>query len=702
MKKHKREDKKNYSPFFADRLLNISKEFEPFKVALRVTGIYAVFGILWIYLSDRLLDVLVQDKKIITLISTFKGWIFVILTGMLIFGLVYFSLNRIKNDKIKLEDGYQELASTYEELEATYAELTASEEELRQQYDTIVDNQAKIMENEEKYRLISEASNDGIWDELDNVRHFSERWLEITGYSRQEVEKMADWMNLIHPEDFPAAKALYDDHLAGKTSFYSSEYRIKRKDGNYIWIQSRGKAAFDGLGKVGRIAGSHTDISKLKDYQNELQYLAFHDALTGRPNRLALFNDVNNLLVSESESKFSFLFLDVDDFKFINDTHGHDFGDQIIILISERITEQLDNNSTFYRLGGDEFIIINKGIGSRKEAELFAEQIMLAFKEPVIIASSNLRINISIGICLYPEHGRNSNELLRCADIAMYKAKDIGGNYYITFAQSMNDVIIERMQIEEQLHNAMENKEFVLFYQPQYDIMENKITGMEALIRWNNPVLGHVPPLKFIEIAEETHYIIPLGKWVLEEACAFMKRIQPINNSGLTISINISILQLLQNDFVDMVLAIIEQNNLDPSLVELEITESILMESYDIIKEKLNKLCEKGIKIALDDFGKGYSSLSYLKVLPISTLKIDKSFVDSIYDDSGSNSLTEHIVIMGRSLGLKLVAEGVETKEQLDYLINHKCHKIQGYLYSKPLPEQTIIEFLEKETVLDL
>lgn len=556
----KEEIKANFWEQFLRKLIHISKEFSPIKVALRIAGIYVILGALWILLSDKVLENMVQDKYILTLISMVKGWVFVFFTGVIIFALVYSALRRIHNDELKIVQSYEEITTTYEELETAYEDLTAVEEELR--------------------------------------------------------------------------------------------------------------------------------------------HIAYHDLLTDLPNRAALYIETEKLIRANPDSNFTLLFIDADNFKFINDTMGHDFGDQLVKLMGKRLGYLVKETCSIYRLGGDEFIIVHKNSKKKKDVEVFASHVISGFKEPFKVGDSVLHINISIGVSVYPENGRDINELLRCADIAMYRAKEAGRNRYMVYTQSMNEIVTERMLIEKHLHTALKNNEFKLFYQPQFDIKENMVTGFEALLRWNSQELGLVSPLKFIKVAEETHLIISLGTWALWKACAFIKKLHTQGHTDLSISVNISILQLLQNDFVDSVLEVLEVYNLKPESLELEITESILMESYETIEVNLKLLCDRGIKIALDDFGKGYSSLSYLKQLPITTLKIDKSFIDSISSESVNKSLTGQIVEMGRSMGLSVVAEGVETQEQFNYLIRRKCHKIQGYFFSKPLSERDAEELVVNRKIV--
>ena len=688
--KKKRYTEDSSYPFFNRFSQFMMYSNTPVRGSSRIAGIYIILGVLWILLSDKIVEFFVQDRQWITTIGLIKGWLFVLASGAVIFGLVYYALKRVNNDEVKIDSSYRQLSATHEELEATYEELTAQEEELRQQYETLMENQQLLIDSEERYRLISEAGNDGIWDERDGIRYFSDRWLQITGYSREELEKLGDWKALVHPEDSKLVASVLQVYKENRAPYFASEFRLRHKNGHYLWIQARGKANFDILGNVTRMSGSHTDITELKEYQQKLKYLAYHDQLTGLSNRLALNEEKAESILSSELQNFSLMFIDIDNFKFINDTLGHNFGDQLIRLFGERLVSHLQGAGSVYRQGGDEFVVVFDSVPDTREINRYADQILASVIEPLIINNSSLYINISIGISNYPEHGSNINELLRCADIAMYKAKEKGGNCHIIYRNEMNESITERMIIHKNLHDALENNELELYYQPQYDLKEQRYTGIEALLRWNSKDMGLVPPLKFIGIAEETHLIVPIGTWVLKKACEFVKKLHDTGLADITVSVNVSILQLLQNDIVEIVFQTLEEYHLEPQSLELEITETVLMESYDAIKEKLNIFVNKGIKIALDDFGKGYSSLNYLKLLPITTLKIDKSFIDSISLENGSKSLTSNIIGIGRCMNLNIVAEGVETKEQLDYLTANDCDKVQGYWFSRPVPEPEI------------
>ncbi len=433
---------------------------------------------------------------------------------------------------------------------------------------------------------------------------------------------------------------------------------------------------------------------KIRVSEEKLSYLAYYDSLTGLANKLSLY-EVAGFIFTEETKGAALLFIDIDNFKYANDTLGHAFGDKLIIKVSERLTSLLRTDCSLYRLSGDEFIIIMSSIEGKEQAQEYASFLLAEFMKDFDSLNSNLKISLSMGIAIYPEHGSDLEQLLKYADIAMYHAKESGRKRFVIYDSVMNETFAERVAMEKYLQKGLDQKEFELYYQPQLDIKTNKITGFEALLRWNSPELGRVSPLKFIKVAEDTHFIIPLGTWVLERACEFLYQLRQRGFNELTVSVNISILQLFQADFPDIVNETLRQYRVEPDRLELEITESILMESFERIASRLQRLRDNRIGIALDDFGKGYSSLNYLKQLPITTMKIDKSFVDQI-TEGNKVELVGHIVSIGKDMGICVVAEGVEHPCQLSYLIEHDCDKIQGFLFSRPVPEQEVLRLLEE------
>ncbi len=650
--------------------------------------------------------------------------VFIILTAFIVILVIY--IRRLKKAEKELQESHSELSQLY-------VELAVSREEIEERCNELAASQEKLKESEERYRLVLDGSNDMIWDmDLVGKKYFfSDRWFDLMGYDKNEEHSFFDWKDLVHPDDLPLAKKASIDHLKGRTPYYSCEYRLRCKNGEYKWFLSRGKALFNSKGRATRIAGSLTDIDdrkkseiklqesyqeleatyeqlfatqaelnskyeEMKIIQDRLHHNAYHDALTDLPNRLALYEDAMAYMNQPGSEHSAFLYIDSDNFKFINDTMGHSFGDQLIIEIGKRLSLLLNDQQTIYRLGGDEFIINYRGYDRFEDVEDFAADIIKYFNLPFLIGDSTLYVTVSIGISMYPEHGTSPDELLQHADLAMYRAKSLGKNSFYVYNSYLQTIVKERMTIEKNLRGALPNNEFLLYYQPQLSIETGEISGFEALIRWNNPELGMVSPLKFINIAEETHMIISIGEWVLRSACIFLKKLHDMGYTSLNISVNVSILQLLQEDFVDVVQRTISDVGLEPGCVELEITESVLMQSYQAIADKLHQLKAAGIRLALDDFGQGYSSLSYLKQLPIDTLKIDKSFIDSIKSRNPKDNFIDTIVMIGRKMGLVVLAEGVEYKEQMDYLIKHKCHKVQGYLISRPVPETDAVKLYEE------
>ncbi len=426
--------------------------------------------------------------------------------------------------------------------------------------------------------------------------------------------------------------------------------------------------------------------------RNELKTMLYYDHLTGLSNRRKLLERLPDYLDDGTSKGKALIYLDIDDIKLINDTLGHPVGDRLIIETSQRLARNLIPPDELFRIGGDELVILTtfSRVSSLKEK---AESILKLFDEPFLIDTTYIHSTVSVGISLYPIHSDNADELLKYADMAMFHSKKTGKNCSVLYNANMLAAVHERATIGEHLHTALEKKELELYYQPQINTETRSISGFEALLRWHNPILGKVPPDKFIPIAEETHLIIQIGEQVLRQACKFIHRLHQQGYTNLNVSVNISMIQLLQDNFAQMVFQILEETETNPARLEVEITESILLESQHITVQHLTKLREKGISIALDDFGKGYSSLSYLDKLPISTLKIDKTFIDNIVEADKDTSITGNIVKIGKKLGLTVIAEGVENETQLAYLANQKCDRIQGWVFSKALPEDEAEQF---------
>ncbi|PKM96225.1 MAG: diguanylate cyclase [Firmicutes bacterium HGW-Firmicutes-1] len=432
----------------------------------------------------------------------------------------------------------------------------------------------------------------------------------------------------------------------------------------------------------------------LVEYKEKLYKLAYQDHLTLLPNRRLFYHDLSKKINEAKEDEcFVLLLIDVDNFKYVNDIYGHDYGDKTLLNISQRIQCLINDHMKLYRIGGDEFAIYIEGKADLTFIHQFASSIIDDFKKNLHI-STKTTVSMSIGISMFPETTKDLNDLVKFADVALYKAKDAGKGTYSIFEASLKRYMDEKILFEEKLKLALANDEFILHFQPQVDFNTGEIRGFEALIRWVNEDLGFVPPNRFIPIAEETKIIIEIGEWVLKTAIEFGSKLN-MGDKKYIISVNISVVQWMQDNFVEVVENALKDYQFSEEYLELEITESILIHSFDQTISKLHKLREKGIKVALDDFGTGYSSLNYLKELPISTLKIDKTFIDDILVEKSKNEhILNAIITLGHQFGLEVIAEGVETQEQLSYLYNNKCDTIQGYIYSKPLDQQKIDGFI--------
>jgi diguanylate cyclase (GGDEF)-like protein len=432
--------------------------------------------------------------------------------------------------------------------------------------------------------------------------------------------------------------------------------------------------------------------------KNEIEHLAYHDNLTGLPNRILLSKQINHSIVlSKSIGKMlAVLFLDLDDFKLVNDTMGHDIGDQLLIEVSKRLANALCIGDTVSRIGGDEFIILIKNAEDIDYINKVSEKILNCFNDSFIVNNQNYFATTSIGVAIYPTDGKNAEELIKNADIAMYKAKEKDKNQYIICNSVMKTKIIETMEMTNSLLQALERNEFELYYQPQLSCISSEILGVEALIRWNHPELGMISPVDFIPIAEKTNLIISIGDWVIRTACKQNKKWQDEGFTPIRMGVNVSVKQFLNGNLVKEVEEILRETGLDCQYLELEITESAVMKGKGNIIETLTIFKNMGIHIAFDDFGTEYSSLNYLKQLPVDRIKIPMTFIQGIGVNTKDEAITKAIIILAKNMGLGVIAEGVETKIQLDFLNQKMCDEIQGYYYYKPMPSNEVEELLRK------
>lgn len=437
------------------------------------------------------------------------------------------------------------------------------------------------------------------------------------------------------------------------------------------------------------------DITERRRYEEMIKYQAFYDSLTDLPNRL-LLKDRITLEISQSKytkQSLTIMYLDLDRFKLINDTLGHDIGDKLLKEVARRLKSCVNEADTVARIGGDEFVILLPDITREDSIGNLANNILETIREPILIDSHELYISVSIGVTIYPDDGGDVETLLTNADVAMYRAKEKGKNNFQLYTPALNEKALERLAMENSLRRALEYKEFVVYYQPKVSTESEQIIGTEALIRWQHPNWGLVPPLKFIPLAEETGLIVPIGEWVLRTACAQNKALQNAGLPPLTVAVNLSALQFQLQDLTKMVSKVLEETGLDPHYLELEITESIAMQNVEHTIMMINELKAMGIKFAIDDFGTGYSSLSQLNSFSVNKLKIDKSFVSKIGGVKNNSIIASTVLALGKSMDLGIVAEGVENQEQVNFFKLNKCDEMQGYFFGRPMTKEAFETF---------
>jgi diguanylate cyclase (GGDEF)-like protein len=528
--------------------------------------------------------------------------------------------------------------------------------------------------------------------------YWSDELFRIFGLSPGDYQKIEmDWVfSLVNPVDLPAfKKVMFAAAKSGQA--FNVVYRIISSTEGEVVVNSQGEVECDAEGRALLVSGTTLDITARIRAESEIQQLINYDTLTGLPNRSLLHDRIKLAIAQASRDHHlvGVLFLDLDRFKGINDTLGHRVGDRLLKTVAKRLAACVRESDTLARLGGDEFVAILVGVNTAEGITTVAKKILMLISEPIYIDDQEIYTSASIGIAVYPMDGDDSHTLLKHADLAMYQAKELDRNNFQFFSRDMNIKVLERMMLENSMRKALEREEFFLVYQPQVDARTGRITGMEALLRWQHPDLGLLAPDKFIYLAEETGFIVPIGEWVLRTACRQNKVWQQQGLPRVRVAVNLSAKQFGQYHLDEMIAATLMETGLEAEWLELEITESAIMKNADQNAVILQKLKEMGVSLAIDDFGTGYSSLAYLKHFPISRLKIDRSFVRDITTNPDDAAIAEIIIAMAQTLKLSVIAEGVETRAQMELLSFNNCVEMQGYLFSRPVPSAQFAKLLQ-------
>jgi diguanylate cyclase (GGDEF)-like protein/PAS domain S-box-containing protein len=557
----------------------------------------------------------------------------------------------------------------------------------------------------ERLSLATAVANIGVWewDLATNTLQWDTTMFAIHGLAPVVPMSFERWSAAVHPEDLSGVEAGLHRAVGEKTKS-SGEFRIILPDGSVREVSVVKSAVVDEFGAVSRLVGVCIDVTERKQAEDALRrseaamtHSAEHDFLTGLPNRMLMNDRINQAINSAPRhgKKVAVLFLDLDGFKHINDSLGHSIGDKLLQSIAKRLVTCIRASDTVSRQGGDEFIVLLSEVDPPEDTAIAARRLLKAVAEDHSIEGHDLHVTASIGVSVYPDDGLDAETLIMNADTAMYQVKENGRQGFQFFQQEMNVRAVERQSIEENLRRALEQQEFALHYQPKIDLRTGKITGAEALLRWTHPTQGPISPAHFIPVAEDSGLIYPIGKWVLREACRQARGWIDAGLSLTTIAVNISAVEFRNNNFLQDLFSILKETGLRPNFLELELTESVLMKFTSATESVIKTLRASGVKLAIDDFGTGYSSLSYLRKFPMDALKIDQSFVREVTTASAQTTIVTAIINMGRSLNLRVVAEGVETLEELAFLQAHECDEGQGYYFGRPLISQQFAKLLE-------
>ncbi|PKL00813.1 MAG: hypothetical protein CVV56_03080 [Tenericutes bacterium HGW-Tenericutes-1] len=649
-------------------LLDTNRKINPLKDSLRIAIWYSIFGLLWITISDFLLYWLVSDNDLELRIATAKGWLFVILTVVFIFLTVRRRIDIIKDFVDKMILTKKVLSSTEEEL---LIQKAITEEIIGKAPVIII-----------------------IWDQNGELKSVNPYAFEVLGY-KDDLQFYSNWQDFITTSDNIANLSQVFKRLQVEGRLVNYETELITKSGSKVYvIWNSGILDRKDSGNTEYVSFG-VDITERRNAENTLKGIAYTDTLTGLPNRVALENEVKRRL-AKIESKFALLYLDLDNFKYVNDSLGHHVGDELLKYLANCISKVIKSKDYVARLGGDEFAIIIGNYTKKDQVFDLIDKIKQEAGKTWYIYNHSFYISLSIGVALYPDNGTEVNLLSKNADIAMYSSKSEGKDRIMFFEETIEQNNLYHIEMAKKLQNAIESSEFELYYQPIFTLADNTIHGFEALLRWNEVSRGFISPAEFIPLAENTGQIYAIERWVFQSALSQKKAWNANGFNDITLSINLSSKTLISDVSFAIIESYLKEFNDDLSTVVVEITETALITDMHKVIMRVEKLKELGVKIALDDFGTGYSSLTHIKLLPVDIVKLDRSFISQVENKGKDEMIVSSVIELVKKLDHQLVAEGIETQDQYDYLVNNKVELGQGFLMSKPIPIQSVNLLLEK------
>ena len=627
----------------------------------RIAVVFSLLVAIWVFIQSGIPFAVALNLRIerITWFQALSGWLFVISSGWLLYLLVNRTLTAIANAEAALKLRERAIESSVSGI-------------------CITDNLAP-----------------------DNpVIYVNPAFEHITGYASAEV--LGRNLRMLHGTDSEQPELITVRAALKDARPCQVVLRNYRKDGSMYWNELKISPVRNEAGTVTHYIGVHSDVTAAKMHRDELARQANHDSLTGLPNRNLLWDRIDRACVRTQRygDMAAVAFLDLDNFKVVNDSFGHKTGDDLLRAVAARLNSSLRAMDTVARLGGDEFVLVVSDHKSAESVEGEMQRVVASFAKPFSVEGREIYITASVGAALYPQDAEDPETLLKNAELAMYRVKESGRNSYFLYTTELQSRVTERVSLESKLRRALERGEFSLHYQPQLDLRTNRVFGCEALLRWNQPELGMVSPAKFIPLAEETGLIVPIGEWVLRTACLQSMAWQNAGLAPITMAVNISARQFREKNLSNVVAKILAETGLRAKLLELEVTESVIMHDAQKAIAELQAFREMGVTLSVDDFGTGYSSLSYLKRFPVDRLKIDQSFVRDINSDADDAAIAQAVITLGHTLNLRVIAEGVETAEQLAFLRKNLCDEMQGYLFGKPIPAHEFGKLLESGRTL--